>query len=204
MALGSVNTYKSTRGIAGTAEDTRLAALLTQAESVVRMIGGRNQTNGYEQAERTEVVSGNGARSLVMQERPIISIASITYLAPDGSTTLVDSAWYWPRAGSGLIYVANPASGPTWPSLPVYAAGYGPVNAWAKGHDNYSVVYTAGYATIPPALAEAVYLVMDWMRADNGSGPFQSESIGGEYSYSRLAADPKGPYERIRQIAEAF
>lgn len=204
MALGSVATYKSLRNISGTSEDTRLAALLTQAEAIVRLIGDRDPTNGFESSSRTEVVNGDGARSLMVRERPITSITSVTYIGPDGTTSTVDSTAYRADPGAALIWATGTGNGPTWPYAALMTAGYGPIGNWANGKGNYSVVYTAGYASIPAGLAEAVYMVMDWMRADNGRGPYQSESLGGEYSYSRLAADPKGPYERVRQIVEAF
>jgi hypothetical protein len=202
MALGSIATYKSLRGISGTAEDTRLTALLAQAEGIVRLIGDRDPTNGFESASRTEVVDGDGARSLMMREGPITAVASVTYLCPDGSTSVVPTTAY--RFGRKIIWANAVGSGPFFPNGHLFTAGYGPLGNWAMGKANYSVVYTGGYATIPAGLAEAVYMVMDWMRADNGRGPYQSESIGGEYSYSRLAADPKGPYERVRTIVEGY
>lgn len=205
MALTTIAEYKVYANLSGTSEDTRLTALLGVATSIVRKIGGRSQSDGFESATRTEVCDGNGSRSVLVDETPVTSVTSVSWLSSDGSTSTLPAAAYTVNQDEGIIYAVVAGSGPIFNSAPVSSVGYGPTGGFPYGKRNVQVVYVGGYATIPDGLKLAVWMVMDWLRTDAGRNPsMQSESIGGEYSYSRLAADPKGPFAQVSQIVWAF
>lgn len=205
MALTSVTEYKSYANISGTSEDTRLTALLAVAESIVRKIGGRSQTDGFESASRTEDCDGMSASSVLVDETPVSSVTSVAILGSDGSTSTLPTSSYTVDLNQGIIYMVGAGSGPIFNSLPVSSVGFGPTNSFPPGRRNVRVVYTGGYDPIPEGLKLAVWMVMDWLRANGGSNQaMQSESIGGEYSYSRMQKDPAGPFAQVAQIVYQF
>ena len=202
MALITLAEYKAYANISTTAYDTQLGALLSLAQEQVRTICGRNTTDGLESASRTEVLDGNNQNEIQLREWPVTSVTSVALIDDDGtSNTLTATADYVIQLNSGLLARSRyPVTGrfsgiyPNgWNGFGVMSRGYQPEQpgtfpCWPAGKANISVVYTGGYATIPYGIKLACYRAIDMMRADAGQGAYRSESVGGEYSYTR--ADP--------------
>lgn len=172
MALFTATEYKTSRGISGTDYDTRIADGLGHVETFIRRYCGRNTTNGFESAERTETYDGNGLSVLYLNEWPITAVDSVSLRTSASAfgTTLESTEYY--TGSQGRIYR--------------YAAAvYGWTNGeqrsvWPEGDQNIQIVYTGGYATIPDDLKEACYLCMDSWFASAGRDSLNlaSESMG--------------------------
>lgn len=200
MALTSISEYKTYAGISGTSEDTRLTALLAVAEDIVKKIGGRE----FESATYTETHDGDGAAAIILTERPVASITSVVYVSPDGDTSAIESDTYALNAKAGTLRRVGYQHGPSFTSMPVSAPGYGPVNCWPIGKQNIRVVYSGGYTTIPQGLRLAVWRVIDYLRSDAGRNPQMASESLGPYSYSRLQADPNGPFVEVAQLVGMY
>lgn len=114
---------------------------------------------------------GDGSRSLILRQYPIISIAQIDI---DGST-LDSTAYYDPTNYADGIYADLGI---------VKRVDYG---IWIKGFQHIEVTYTAGYATIPEDLELcATKIAADIFNetktaAQGQAGPIKAEKIG-QYS----------------------
>jgi len=203
MPLATITDYKVYASITGASEDTKLTALLSIAESYIRRLGGKDDTNGFESATRTEICDGDGATSIVLDERPVTSITSVKHIASNGALTAYTAEQYRVKASTGVLYGNGYGAVQTYPTAPIYRSEYVEQSAWPPGKANVEVVYVAGYVTIPKALQYAVFLAIDILRSDAGRGPYQSESIGGEYSYSR-PPPADSPWHAIWKIVGHF
>lgn len=193
--------YKAYAGIpsADTSRDAQITVMLSIASEVIRGMAGRDLTNGFESTSRTEVKDGNGTAQLQLIEWPVGSITSVAIIDDDGtSTTLTADTDYVSQGPSGLLTrgrypVDGRFAGTTgaWGGTTYPGYGYRPEMpgtspAWPVGLSNISVVYTGGYATIPYGIKMAVYKTIDGLLNGAGQqGQFQSESISGDYSYTR-------------------
>ena len=158
MALVTATEYKTSRGISGTAYDTRIGEAINAASAKARMYCGRDLSNGFESAERTEVYDADGTGQIRLNEWPVSSIAAVKLrtAAASGAAVYgdtVDATGYYAdnrgilhRVG-GVTYAweHNGSSRVTWGDAPSFV----------------QVQYTAGYATIPDAIQEAVFALMD-------------------------------------------
>lgn len=179
--------YKSWRGITGSTYDTFIATILDWVSNDIRDYCSRDETNGFESATRTEYYSGPDDAIIQLRERPVTSITSVTQTYAGGDSVVLDSGSYRVDADSGLLsridVVRNRFSS--------YSASYlgqggdfKPSPRFAEGFNNVTVVYVAGYSTIPGALTKATCLLADMLF--NGRGrdmAIQSETIG-QYSYT--------------------
>ena len=158
MALVTASEYKTSRGISGTDYDTRIGEAINAASAKARVYCGRNLTNGFEEAERTEVYDGDGTNAIRLHEWPVDSISSVKFLTAASSGAAVygdtvDASGYH-SDGRGTLYRVG---GVSW----VMAHGGSSRTGWPEGDANVQVVYTGGYATIPDAIKEAVFSLMD-------------------------------------------
>lgn len=203
MALGSVANYKTYAGITGSGYDTVLTALLAEAEAILRRACGRNMTDGFESASRTEYYDGTGSESFSLVEWPVTSITSIAYLADDGTESTVTSAAYRLDGGRGFVYMLGAQRGRFVGAVPYTAQpGFSVNPRWEPGYQNIKVVYTGGYSTIPKDIEYAVYRLIDVAFASRGSaGNIQSESIG---AYSRTMADAAEIDARFLRLIAPF
>ncbi len=196
MALITLAEYKAYAGITGTDLDTQLAVLLSIAQEQVRSMAGRSITDGFESASRTLVLDGNGQNALQLVEWPVTSITSVSEIDDQGTATAYATTDYSVEAKTGLLhrgrytasgrFAGDSAGG--WQGAGVYDT-WGTAPCWPEGETNISVVYTGGYATIPYGIKMACYRAIDMLRADAGKGNFTSETISGDYSYTRGAVD---------------
>lgn len=203
MALGSVSNYKTYAGITGSGYDTILTAMLAEAETIVRRRCGRNLSNGFESAARTEYYDGTASESFTVREWPITSITSIAYVGDDGTESTVTSSAYRADTVGGNVYMLGAARGRFYGGYPASAQpGFGVQPRWEPGFQNIKIVYTGGYSTIPKDLEYAVYRLMDVAFASRGSpGNISSESLG---AYSRTMADASATDSTFMRLMAPF
>jgi len=179
--------YKAWRGITTSTYDTFIGTILDWVSSDIRDYCSRSESNGFESATRTEYYSGPDDAIIQLRERPVTSITSVTQTYAGGGTTVLDSSSYRVDADSGLLSRIDVQRG----RFASYSASYlgqggdfKPSPRFEEGFNNFTVVYVAGYATIPGALQKATCLLADMLF--NGRGrdlSLQSETIG-QYSYT--------------------
>ena len=103
MAILTLSDYKTYAGISDTSDDTRLQKLIDYATSLLRVACGRNRSNGFENATRTEdYVSSTG--TIQLKEWPVTSITSVTPI--DDTNTLgtaLDSSEYRLDSETGIL-----------------------------------------------------------------------------------------------------
>lgn len=111
-------------------------------------------------ANHSVVLSGNNTDRLILPERPVISVASVTYdKNGDNETPVTDFV-----VESDMLMRCN---------------------GWRWGYGNFTVVYTHGYQVIPADIKN-VTLVLARDLHDAVPVGLRSETIAG-YSYSRDA-----------------
>lgn len=177
MALVSVARAKRKKALANQSNDL-LGDLLGAASDAAEQWCDRV----FASAARTEVHNGNGTRDLFVKAIPITAITSITVTDANGDTESLDVAAGTPD----VVYEANSGR-----------ISFGPHNSssfdeWPDDFpQNISVVYTAGYATIPDDVQEAVVLIAVQMMKQAGtySNPAYTQERMGEHSYTRVGAD---------------
>lgn len=204
--LVTATEYKTYAGISGSDLDTVIGVMIDIASVQIRRYCGRNLTTGFESASRTEVYDGNGYKELQLTEWPVTSITSVTQVLDDGSTSALASTNYRVEGATGRLVRLAARTGrfatSTWGE--VSSPGWGWEPGWDDGFQNWSVVYTGGYSTIPDDLKFACYRLIDWMMGTRGTNPtLQSESLG-SYSYSRMSASDDAEAKMLRQILGPF
>lgn len=137
--------------LTGTAEDTKLDTLIARVGSAFARYCGYPPATAtasptLESATYTFYLTGDGGRALRMPLRPVTAITSIEDdldLDFDGSTYLVASSDYairWDPARGQVVMLTSTATHGTWSTAP----------------GAIKVVCTAGFATVPGDILEAV------------------------------------------------
>jgi hypothetical protein len=203
VALVTAAEYKASRGIAGTDFDTRIGEAINAASAKIRSYCGRDLSDGFEEAARTEVYSGDGTSLIRLAEWPVASIASVKMLTAASSgaavygDTVEASAYF--SDGRGALYRVG---GLDWAWTHEGSSRV----AWPEGSANVQVVYTAGYSTIPDAIKEAVFSLMDqWFgTAGRNALSTMTEAMGvvnrGEataFEVNARIADMLSPWRRV-------
>lgn len=164
MALTTLATVKTLLGVASS--DDSQDALLTILIAGVGPMIERSLKRKLDQDTFTEYYSGDGTPFLVLNQRPVHSIASL-YVSEDGHfgdgtfTTaglLVAGTDYAlmrtsTETESSLSGIVRRIGG-VWPVATIREAGM-LVAAPVGGSGNIKITYTAGYASVPPDLALA-------------------------------------------------
>lgn len=204
MALTTIAEYKVHAGITGTGEDALLTVLLGVVSAQIRRACGRNLTNGFESTSRTETYDGNDTDRLQLKEWPITSITSVSQIDDAGTSTALAATEYRIDADPGHLFRIGAVSGrfprdsfgePVGPEFGTYPC-------WTAGCQNWSIVYTGGYSTIPDDLKNAVWRLMDIAYAKRRTDPGkQSESLGA-YSYTMKTALESD--EEVRYLLRDF
>jgi hypothetical protein len=186
--LISTSEYKTWAGITTSAYDTIIGVIVSGVSTEIRRWCGRNLTNGFESAERTERYDGNNEQTINLMEWPVSSVASVKVYASDGTYETLDTTSYRCDETGGVLSRVDPNKA----RYPVTA--FGTVQAtfsvqpwFPEGFDNIEVTYTGGYSTIPDDLKIAAFRLADMhftSRARNMG--IASESLG-QYSYSNFS-----------------
>lgn len=185
--LVSTADYKAWRNITGTAQDTFIAQILGWVSADVRRFCGRDLTNGFESATRTETYCGMDETTIQLREWPITSVTSVTQLWAGGSTEVVDSTTYRADSDTGLLSRIDAVRG-RFASFRTdgsnVAGTWKPEPHFAEGFFNFSIVYVGGYSTIPGDLQMAVCRLADILYGGRGRDTsLKSENLG-QYAYT--------------------
>lgn len=177
--LTTLDKVKSYLNLSDTTHDDLLAALIASASEAIELYCGRE----FARAERTEYHDGSGTRALVLRCRPV---ESVTSLHDDparvyNDATLIAASRYGVYPAEGLLRLDG--------------------GAFSPGVRNVRVVYTAGYAAIPPAVEQAANILVArfFQRGSQGGDAVQSESLGG-YTVSYDTGD--WPHQAKGLLAE--
>lgn len=183
--LVSLTDYKTWRNVTGTALDTAFTQVLTMVSSKVREICGRDQTNGFESATRTEVYSGMDETTIQLREWPVTSITSVTQLWAGGSSEVMDSTTYRVDTTTGILSRIDAVRG-RFASFRTdgsnVAGTWKPEPHFAEGFVNFSIVYVGGYSTIPGGLQMAVCQLADMAYASKARDQSVTSKNLGQYS----------------------
>lgn len=186
MPLATVANYKAWAGINGTGNDAAITLMLAQAEAMVRRYAGRDLTNGFESANRTETYDGNGAAVLQLREWPVTSVATVEERDRAGTWTTLDTDEYRVDTRTGQLY----RLGATWGRIVSDFIGggnnpaFGVSPAWSADPASVRVTYTGGYTTIPADIVAVVYMLIDYKLANAGGNPSATSETIGVYSVS--------------------
>jgi hypothetical protein len=186
MPLATVANYKAWAGINGTGSDAAITLMLAQAEASVRRYAGRDMTNGFESANRTETYNGDGGSVLQLREWPITTLTSVEERDRAGTWTTLDADEYRVDTRTGQLY----RLGATWGRIVSDFIGggnnpaFGVSPAWSADPASVRVTYTGGYSTIPADIVAVVYLLIDHKLANAGGNPSATSETIGVYSVS--------------------
>lgn len=168
-----VATAKLHLGITGSADDTLLAMLLTEAQALAERYCDRK----FNSQTYTEWLDGNNTDTLLLREYPITSVTGIWVSTGDAhyedgvfpsSDLLTEGTDY------GLVLVGSVRNGivkrfkRVWPGRLVSTIGL--VNAYLQpGYGNIKATYVAGYDPIPVDLQMAMFAIMATCIADRNT-----------------------------------
>lgn len=153
MAAGDLTTLanvKSWLGVSNTDDDAQLSRLITAASDFVASYCSRVFVSTVFTDRKYH---GNGNSTLVLRNWPIISIQE---LAIDGVDVPASSYTFYDR----MIYLNN--------------------GVFNRGLANVAVSYTAGYATIPFGLEQAVIELIAFKYREKGRIGHSSKQLAGE------------------------
>jgi hypothetical protein len=186
MPLATVANYKAWAGINGTGSDAAITLMLAQAEASVRRYAGRDMTNGFESANRTETYNGDGSAVLQLREWPITTLTTVEERDRAGTWTTLDADEYRVDTRTGQLY----RLGATWGRIVSDFIGggnnpaFGVDPAWSADPASVRVTYTGGYSTIPADIVAVVYMLIDYKLANAGGNPSATSETIGVYSVS--------------------
>jgi len=160
MALTTAGSLKLYIGYPGSDQDTRLAAIIVQAQAAIE--GWCRRV--FESTVYTDaILDGSGENALILPQYPCSALAEVRYDADRlfGDSTIVDPTTYVLDGPAGIV---RKLSGGRWPN----------------GSRVIQATFTAGLSTIPADLALAANIVAAdiWTRsrALEGGG-WQNEMI---------------------------
>ncbi|NUO34180.1 MAG: hypothetical protein HOQ18_08655 [Dermatophilaceae bacterium] len=151
LVLADVKEYLN---ISGTGSDTELPKVIARAEGALA-----SKVGPLAPTSITAKVRGMGSALLP----PVTPIASLTSVTPTGGTALPLSA------------LVTPETGLRGPQRIEYASG-----TWFSAYW-YDVVYQAGRTTVPDALTEAAYEMVELLwRSQRGNSPGAQNALPGD------------------------
>ena len=170
-AFCTATQIKAYLNISGSDDDTLFAALAGRATEAVQKYCGRDFTS----TTYTEYYDGGGFSKLVLDHRPIVSVASV-YDDRDRAwavSSLIAATDYLTRDNAGIVEWLSSSS--AFPSTSAY---------FADGQLNVKITYTAGYASIPDAVVQASIMLVAvlYHRGQQGADGIKTEGEAGKYT----------------------
>ena len=157
-----------------TSDDALLARLISAASGFIRIWCNRD----FVRQPYVETRSGNGGRSIVLAQWPIVSVESL----------VIDGQPVPPAPANGAGYLISRSM--------VMLVGY----FFARGAANIQISYTAGYATIPPEIEDACIQLVGFRYRERSRIGKSSESMGGETTAYQVRDVPAG----VRTILDQY
>jgi hypothetical protein len=127
--------------------------------------------------------NGNGKTRFLLPNYPVTAVAS---LVVNGSTIPIMSEF--------------PQSGFAFDEWGLHLVGF----CFSRGIRNIDVIYTSGYATVPPAIEQACLELIALRYADRDRTGIQSKSLAGEnvtYSAKDMPDSVKTALDGYRKVA---
>jgi len=191
-SLATLDEFKAHLNLKGvTTTDAELQGFLDAATPVIENICGPILTRTVT-AEKHD--GGEGFRiSLVVRQRPILAVSSVTEYAGDVATVLTQVTD--PSAGTDFSYTVDLETGTI-----TRRGSSGGVIPFYGGVDNILVTYTAGYATVPLNVRlAALFQAAHMFQSSQLSGRLLVRGVG-EDSYSFAAGF--GIPNRVRELLQ--
>jgi uncharacterized phiE125 gp8 family phage protein len=178
--LANVKAYLSPP-LTATANDVLLARLVTAASQFIQTWLGQ----AVALADYSETRNGPGGTRLFLRHRPVAGVAAVSV---DGVAI--------PAAATST------AAGYLFDDSSVYLNGF----AFARGRQNVSVSYSAGYAATPPELEQACIALVALRYKERDRIGQASKNLGGEtvaFSQKDMPADVASILDPYRSVAPA-
>lgn len=172
------------------AESRRASALLSDASTVARNYCRRDFTAGSTTARYRP-----RGRKVVLSQRPVVSVTSVSSVLSIGTATTITPLSFWSWPGGNEILLGDPTlviNGPTF--------------EWSDSDVWVQVAYTHGFTTVPEdVLAVVANMVVRALTAPKG-GLVDTEQIGPyNVRYSGFATQgPLGLAEPDRQTLNRY
>ena len=171
MAITTADDYQAFTG--STVADVVVTSAIGIAQAQLERWAGR-AAGGFETGAKTEYYDGTDAETLQLKCWPATAITSVSYRTDKTTWVALTSTDYDVEIPTGILYLLNLSS--VWP-------GDGRVEFWG-GRQNWKVVYTGGFTTLPADLIGLVWdMVTAILSARDQDMNLQSESVG-DYSYT--------------------
>jgi hypothetical protein len=206
-SLSSLSSLRLHLGVPAddTSEDAFLTQALAQAEALVRKYV--RQSWACPAATYTHYLRGNDTDTLVLRERPVVSITSVHLdrggFYGEGTSAFATGTLL--TEGEGYVLVPDGPSGShsgrlqrigtVWPAQAEYRLG-DLSRSMVPGKGNVKVVFQAGWAagSVPADIELAVNLIAVNLRSYRLGRPVNSESYDG---YSLSLASGKSPMDPL-------
>lgn len=174
-------------------QDDFLSMIITSSEAVVQNWLGRK----LEQNTTTEYLTGTGKRSLILRQRPVLSVVSVyedfnghfgtspgsfssSKLLISGRDYMLDIDTNGTSSSSGILYRINS----NWLELGREFVPGKLTPETGPAYGNIKVTYTHGYSPVPDDIIFATCMVASYMKRNIGiGGDIKSEKLG-DYSYT--------------------
>lgn len=156
MSLAPLADLKTYLGITVSTADAELQRMLDVASAMAERYTERSFAAGA----RTEKRSGEGSDFLLLKDSPVLTITTLT----------IDTVAVPASDGTTAGYLFDDYS--------VFLRNY--QNGFTIGRRNITIVYTAGYATIPADVQQAVIEIASQAFREKEWVGFQSKSLAGE------------------------
>ncbi|MEI7443268.1 MAG: head-tail connector protein [Burkholderiales bacterium] len=154
-AFCSLSDVKSFMAITGTQDDPLLTSLIQAASNAMETVMNRTVAA----ASYTDLVDGNGKAGMMLSNWPVISVTSVTI---DG--TSVPASTGYGASGyaqdENVVFLRN--------------------RVFTKGARNVSIVYQAGWATVPDDLKQACVETVALKYRQKEYAGYRSKSLAGE------------------------
>lgn len=176
-----------------TAANTELQALVSAASLYIT---STCSVDNFNSASYTEDYSGNDSHRLYLRNWPISAVASLTVngVAISPSTAWNQAGFVFDRTGILLRGATR-----TFPGIPP--------GRFPRGIKNITVVYTAGFETMPPDLAQAAIEIAanTYVRGQNPYKASSSSSVPGATGNARFGLEvPLTAQQTIRNYQRVW
>lgn len=163
-----------------------LSSLINASESIIETYTNKIFNNQI----LTEIYNGNSSTTLKLDKFPVTSVTSVTVVdqSDDSSTVYNGSVFYVDLVTGEIRFNQNnvdPAND----------------NVFLSGFQNITVVYVAGYTTVPEDIIQAVIQLILFF--NNNAGGIKSEKIG-DYAVSYSGSSGNNLPQYIKNMLDPY
>jgi len=163
-----------------------LSSLINASESIIETYTNKIFNNQI----LTEIYNGNSSTTLKLDKFPVTSVTSVTVVdQSDDSSTVYNGSVFYVDLVTGVIRFnqnnVDPAN----------------ANVFLSGFQNITVVYVAGYTTVPEDIIQAVIQLILFF--NNNAGGIKSEKIG-DYAVSYSGSSGNNLPQYIKNMLDPY